>query len=241
MFMSVIIPVYNGCKSGLSDCLDSVLRQTTQPAMELLVVDDGSTDGTAEMLDAYARTHENIKVYHLPHQGQAAARNEALRHAAGEWLFFLDADDRWADDYLASVLPFLTDDIDVLQTGYTYVRQDGDEQRQTPYPCTRPYRYLSAWSKVVRHAFLTRHHILFPQGLYYDDPVWAARLWQAQPRLALASVTGYLYTHNTRSVTANPKPSAPVRCELRKMGLHWWSFGWLRLRLTAHFIKQHFI
>jgi len=227
MLVSIIIPAYNAGQT-LSRCLDSVLPQLTDE-MEVLVVNDGSTDGTAKVLESYARACEYIKVFTQPNRGQAAARNGALRHATGTWVIFLDADDYWGKDYLANILPALTDDIDVLQTGYTQTH---------PVVCRRKYRFLSAWSKVIRRAFLEEHRILFPEGLYYDDPVWAARLWQAQPRIALSTSTDYNYTINNQSITANPKPTAPVREELRRMGLRLWSFGWLRLRLTAHFLKQ---
>lgn len=233
MSISVIIPAYNAALT-LPRCLDSVLAQQTD-GLEIVVVDDGSTDETPQILDAYARAHDNIKVCSQPNRGQAAARNEALRHATGEWILFLDADDYWGPDYLRPVLSQLTDGIDVLQTGFTRQPLTG---KPTVYPCRRPYRYLSAWSKIIRRSFLLDHQIRFPEGLYYDDPVWAATLWSAKPRIALSRNTDYHYTIHNQSVTANPKPSAPVRRELRRMGLRLWSFGWLRLRLTAHFIKQ---
>ena len=224
MLLSVVIPVYNGAET-IERCLKSIEHQSVQTRLEVLVADDGSTDGTMEILRAHARTHEYIKVLPLTHRGQAAARNEALSHATGDWVCFLDADDYWDETYLEHILPDLNEGIDVLQTGYK------------GYVCTRKYRFLSAWSKVIRRTFLTEHNILFPEGMYYDDPVWAARLWQEKPRIALSASTDYNYTFNSQSVTANPKPTGPVRRELRRMGLRLWDFGWLRLRLAAHFIK----
>ena len=228
MLLSVIIPVFNG-EQTLRRCLDSVLAQITEE-MQVLVVNDGSTDKTANMLDEYARAHATIKVFTQQNRGQAAARNLALEHASGKWVCFVDADDYWGEGYIAQLLEELSDHIDVLQTGFTQLR---------PVRSKRKYRFLSAWSKVVRLDFLKKHHILFPEGLYYDDPVWAARLWQAKPRIALSNNTKYQYTINKQSITANPKPTAPVRKELRNMGLRPWSFGWLRTRLTFHFIKNH--
>jgi len=225
MLLSVIIPVFNGEKT-IDRCLNSVEQQSIQTPLEVLVADDGSTDGTAEILRTHARACKYIKVLHLAHGGQAAARNAALKQATGEWVCFLDADDYWDADYLKHILPDLKEGIDVLQTGYR------------GFVCTRKYRFLSAWSKVIRRTFLEEHGIWFPEGMYYDDPVWAARLWQAKPRIALSASTDYNYTFNSQSVTANPKPTKPVRKELRRMGLRLWDFGWLRLRLTAHFIKD---
>ena len=195
----------------------------------MLVVNDGSTDGSLAILHEYAATNACIRVLTQLNRGQAAARNTALQQAKGEWILFLDADDYWGDDYLKHIIPDLSDDIDVLQTGYT---------QKHPIRCTRRYRFLSAWSKVIRREFLIKNHILFPEGLYYDDPVWAATLWKTNPHIAVSESTDYNYTINSQSITANPKSSVPVRKELRKMGLRLWTFGWLRLRLTAHFIKQ---
>ena len=227
MQLSVIIPVFNA-EQYLPRCLDSVMKQLL-PETEVLVVNDGSTDNSADILKRYAEDYPCLTVLTQPNRGQAAARNAALEKAKGTWILFLDADDYWADHYLAEIVSELHEGIDVLQTGYTQTH---------PVPCRRKYRFLSAWSKVIRREFLMEHNIRFPEGFYYDDPVWAARLWQAKPRIALSANTDYHYTINSQSVTANPKPTAPVRRELRKMGLRLWTFGWLRLRLTAHFIKQ---
>ena len=102
MSISVIIPAYNAALT-LPRCLDSVLAQQTD-GLEIVVVDDGSTDETPQILDAYARAHDNIKVCSQPNRGQAAARNEALRHATGEWILFLDADDNIAASEIVDVI-----------------------------------------------------------------------------------------------------------------------------------------
>ena len=74
MLLSVIIPVYNGAAT-VGRCLESIAHQSVLPPLEVLVADDGSTDGTAGILRTHARTHEYIKVLPLAHRGQAAARN----------------------------------------------------------------------------------------------------------------------------------------------------------------------
>lgn len=234
MLMSVIIPVYNA-EQWLPRCLNSVFRQPEADQLEVIVVDDGSTDGSGVLLTQYAAAHPSIRVIRQSNRGQAAARNAALEQAHGDWVLFLDADDCWADGYLTSVLPQLNEQTDVMQTGFTRVPLTGQSQIITS---SNPYRFLSAWSKVVRRSFLEENHIRFPEGAYYDDPVWAAALWQAHPRITLSESTAYQYTENRKSVTANPHSTAEVRRALRDMGLRIWDFGWLRLRLTAHFIKE---
>ena len=92
--ISVIIPVYNGARF-LGEALQSVDDQTLRP-LEVLVVDDGSTDGSAGI----AESRPGVRCLRMAHRGVSAARNLAVREARGEWLAFLDADDRWLPERL---------------------------------------------------------------------------------------------------------------------------------------------
>lgn len=89
--ISIIIPVYN-VRNYLEQCIASVLAQSIDN-YELILVDDGSTDGSGEMCDNYAASHSNIVVLHQKNSGQAAARNNAIKIAKGEFLGFVDSDD----------------------------------------------------------------------------------------------------------------------------------------------------
>jgi glycosyltransferase involved in cell wall biosynthesis len=88
--ISCIVPVYNG-ERYLSDALDSILNQSYRP-LEIIVVDDGSTDGTARLIAGYG---ERVRYLYQPNAGPAAARNFGLTAARGEFVAFLDADDLW--------------------------------------------------------------------------------------------------------------------------------------------------
>ena len=89
--ISVIIPVYN-VKPYLNKCLDSVLNQTYRN-LEILVIDDGSSDGSEKICDEYALRDTRIRVFHQTNAGQSSARNKGLEYATGEWIAFLDSDD----------------------------------------------------------------------------------------------------------------------------------------------------
>lgn len=92
--ISVIVPVYN-VKPYLKKCVDSICNQTYQN-LEIILVDDGSTDGSGEMCDEYAKIDSRVVALHQKNAGQGAARNYGLEKAHGEWIGFVDADD-WID------------------------------------------------------------------------------------------------------------------------------------------------
>ena len=107
--ISVIIPVYN-TKPYLSRCIDSVLKQTYED-WELLLVDDGSTDGSGQICDEYAQVDLRIKAFHNRNQGPAASRNYGIREAAGNFVMFVDSDD-WLDE-------------EMLRTMYGHMQETG--------------------------------------------------------------------------------------------------------------------
>ena len=96
--ISVIVPFYN-IEQYVSYCLDSILAQTFRD-FELICINDGSKDGTRELLDAYAEKDSRVKVIHQENQGLSAARNNGLQLAAGKYIAFIDGDDAVTPEYL---------------------------------------------------------------------------------------------------------------------------------------------
>ena len=107
MKLSVIIPVYN-VEKYLRECLESVVNQTLQD-IEIICVNDGSTDSSALILDEYARNDNRIKVYTQENQGQGAARNMALELAQGDYIAFVDSDDWLEVSALEELYKFITE------------------------------------------------------------------------------------------------------------------------------------
>lgn len=111
--ISIVMPSYNAAPF-LSQSIGSVLSQTYKD-WELIIVDDGSTDDTAPVAEEYARQHRGISVYSQMNSGPTGARNLGLSKARGEFLTFLDADDRWDDRFLETMLSeLLTRDADIV-------------------------------------------------------------------------------------------------------------------------------
>ena len=102
MLFSIIIPVYNGERT-LHRCLSSIAKQTLRD-YQVLVVNDGSTDGTLTAAEEFARQDSRISVLSKDNSGAGAARNMGLKHAQGEYVLFLDADDYWVQEDLLEIL-----------------------------------------------------------------------------------------------------------------------------------------
>lgn len=100
--ISVIIPVYNH-GPHFDDCIESVLSQAGC-SIEAIFVDDGSTDGSAAMLDELAQGDSRIRVFHQENQGAGPARNLGIEHATGEYIAFMDSDDYYPTDHALSDL-----------------------------------------------------------------------------------------------------------------------------------------
>ena len=139
VFFSIIIPVYN-VKDWLSRCLDSILSDRCDD-MELILVDDGSTDGSGDICDSYASSFSSIQVIHKPNGGLSSARNAGLEKASGEWISFIDSDD-WVDrDTFYSIKTLLTQmdtQPDIIKFGYKKVYNDSV---QDYIPCIPEGRY----------------------------------------------------------------------------------------------------
>ena len=123
--VSVIVPVYNA-GNYLEQCIDSVLCQTYSD-FEILLVDDGSTDGSGEICDRYGRQDRRVRVFHKPNGGSSAARNLALSEARGSYIIFLDSDDYWyVDDCLETLLNVaLRENADIVRGEYKAVDESG--------------------------------------------------------------------------------------------------------------------
>lgn len=98
--ISVIVPVYN-VKDYLRRCVESLLHQDTDQEYEIILVDDGSTDGSDVICDEYQSTDDRVRVIHKTNGGLSSARNEGIRSSKGEWICFVDSDDYVSSRYLA--------------------------------------------------------------------------------------------------------------------------------------------
>lgn len=122
--VSIIIPVYN-VSLYLSECLDSLVNQTYYH-LEIILIDDGSTDGSGKICDAYAEKDRRIKVIHQENQGAANAKNIGLDNVTGSYIMFVDADDLIKRDTIEILLnKLMTTNSDMIQFQFSYVYVNG--------------------------------------------------------------------------------------------------------------------
>ena len=164
--VSVIIPAYN-TEAYMEQCLESLLQQTLKD-IEIIVVDDGSSDNTLSILRKYEQQYpKKVHVFHKENGGQASARNLALQHAKGEYLGFVDSDD-WIDKemYEEMYQKAVDEDADVVVCDmvdhysdyqiYHHSSRFEDKYRVTPSACNKIFRTSFAGD------------IRFPEGLWYQ-------------------------------------------------------------------------
>lgn len=121
--VSIIVPVYNGA-SYVNRCMESLLAQT-YPNMEILLIDDGSTDGSGGMCDNYADKYSQVKVFHVENAGVSAARNKGLDECSGEYAGFVDVDDYLLEDMVEHLAGMLEETgSDVAGCGYFEFRRE---------------------------------------------------------------------------------------------------------------------
>lgn len=119
--VSVIVPIYN-TEKYLPDCIDSILKQTHKN-LEVILIDDGSTDNSSKIADEYAKKDTRVKAIHQKNQGQSIARNTGLKKSTGEFISFVDADDKTKPTFIADLLaPFINDTVALSICGIHYKR-----------------------------------------------------------------------------------------------------------------------
>ncbi|AQT69625.1 putative glycosyltransferase EpsJ [Anaerohalosphaera lusitana] len=125
--VSVILPAYNAAEH-IQTAVSSVLAQTAPP-QEIIVIDDGSTDNTAEIVKSFG---EKVRYIHQPNAGVSAARNTGIKAASAEWIAFLDADDEWLPEKLEKQFALLDADQSLAFCSANYIRISHDRTRSAP-------------------------------------------------------------------------------------------------------------
>lgn len=214
--LSVIIPVFNA-EQYLEQCLNSILEQSYTD-LEIICIEDVSSDNSKCILEKYAIKDKRIKVYYNEkNQGQSFARNKGLLHAVGQYILFVDS-----DDYLVEgILKRIIEEAEVMQLEvlsfdaktvcdfgesnlYNGIRKkeycgvrDGiqvyvEQMSNGDYKC-------SVWQYLYRKDFLTKHNIEFIENIYHEDEMFMFCVYMNAKRMAFIREVGYIYRFRENS------------------------------------------
>lgn len=216
--ISIIVPVFNG-EAYLDDCLSSLLAQTYR-CFELLIVDDGSTDGSGEIARGYAQRDSRVRLLTKPNGGSGSARNLGLAEAKGEYLVFVDGDDWVHPKYLELLLAGMEcSGADVVQCGYEVTRSRQTEPgNQSPHRtweytcreymkcfCTRQdhVRTVVLWNKLYRKELFDG--LAFPEGKSVDDEyLFCPVISRAKKIVEIGNILYYYYQSGNSQMRRKP-------------------------------------
>ncbi|MGR7885428.1 glycosyltransferase [Klebsiella aerogenes] len=211
--VSIIIPAYNA--AATIGCLVNKILSEPHVAIELIVVDDGSTDGTGNII---RQIHDDrLTLIEQANQGVYAARNAALALHQGEWVIFLDADDDITDGFIEKRWQAATTsqaDVIIFNSWHS----DADHHRRAvhrkqPYGATlsghewirhcvthREWPHF-LWLQMVRSSYIKQHSLCFQPGKSHKDILWTVHLAASNGRFCILDVKDYIYTSNITSIT----------------------------------------
>lgn len=200
--ISVIIPVYNAQK-GIHRCLDSLFEQTFQD-FELLLLNDGSTDQSLDILDEYASQNEQIKVINKENEGVAKTRNLGISLAQGEYIVFIDNDDFIAPDYLESFYQAIHNGHqDIVLGGYKRVNQDNKILFQQDLKESEWAKYIivAPWARIYRSSFLKQNQIAFFDYPIGEDVIFSLHAYHKTEKIKIIDYNGYNWFFNESSIS----------------------------------------
>lgn len=215
--LSIVVPIYN-VVNYLRKCVDSLLEQDIESSVyEIILVDDGSTDGSAMIADEYAAQFNNVRTIHQPNIGLSAARNAGMHVVKGEYIQFVDSDDYLEPNVLGYLLNKMEKEhIDVLRFDYQNVAEN--------YCIFEPYRvhrsFVDYTDRIVDGlSFLTNRlgygcyawqfmmrtnvikNIFFTEGIYFEDTDWTPRMLSQAQRVTSVGTVVYNYLMRRDSIT----------------------------------------
>lgn len=217
--ISAIIPAYNSERT-IKRCIES-LMQHTDSIIEIIIIDDGSTDDTASIIKPYLKRFPNIIYNRQSNRGVASARNRGIQLATGEFVLFIDSDDYIESNYISTLQDkAMKDDLDVCIS----VREDVYEKipkRELIASCLsfdEKYAFANIdapWGKLFRLNIISENNICFPEELHRsEDALFCSLYYQFANSIGFVKNTGYKHLENEGSLCRRFDRTAPHQLSL---------------------------
>lgn len=214
--LSIIIPAYN-VESFLPQCLDSIFPQKDAD-VEILCIDDGSTDGTPRLLQDYATEHHNLRVLTQPNRGMSTARNWGLKEATGEYVMFVDSDDWLIEGSLSKLLASLNGEDVICFNAKKYLEKtkeykenktlwmDGVLKGWDYFNKVRlipsEIHFVCIWQRAYRRVFLEENNLCFVDGIRRaEDDLFTTMVMYYAQTLKVINDCVYVYRVRDNSIT----------------------------------------
>lgn len=215
MFLSIIIPVYN-LLEYLPRCVSSICEQSFTN-WEMLLIDDGSTDGSGDLCDQFAASDPRIRVFHKPNGGVSSARNFGLRYASGDYILFVDSDDFLLPGALSCLRNVLQQHprCDILQFGFqegenTYCSAEDAFRTAEDFFLSGGMPLRTVWGSLFRKSIVDG--IQFPDGIPVgEDTEFSTRCYFKANYIGVISRPLYHYRITAGSAIRSPFSPKKVR------------------------------
>lgn len=208
--ISIIVPVYNG-RQKIRRCVDSIINQT-YPSIEIILVDDGSKDGSAQICDEYEERYKNVKVIHKNNGGVSSARNIGLKYATGEYIGFVDSDD-YVESNMFQIMIEEINGFDLVMCGYY---QDEKKHIGVPYNQgvskeeairniigSGPFKGFP-WNKLFRKSIIEEENITFQTDIHMcEDLLFCVEYINKSKNISLISEALYHYDNTNENGASN--------------------------------------
>lgn len=210
MKFSIIVPAYNVAQY-IEECVESVLNQDYNN-YEVIIVDDGATDETPQIIDTIAQQSEKVKVLHKENGGASSARNQGIQAAIGDYILFLDGDDFWSSkNFLSSLEVVLaTDKKDIIIFPYTELY---DDKKLAHHYSKSSGSYVKDatigifngpnWNKCIKKSCIDENQLSFDTSLVAEDCIWGANLLKAVDTYEILDEPQYMYRQNRAGSLTN--------------------------------------
>ncbi len=213
--ISVIVPAYN-MEDYLKRCLDSIIHQTLKD-IEIVCIDDGSTDNSLLIFEEYAANDDRIKIYSQENLGLSAARNSGIAQSTGEYIGFVDSDDFVDLDFYEKLYNAAIENDADISCGN--IVRENEKKRKTPVKyskstvaCNTKEKYILAglpmhnyvWNKIYKREALVKSNIKFINGVLYEDMYFSPDVLESLGKLVTVTGTYYHYWINKTSIIACP-------------------------------------
>ena len=201
--ISIIVPVYN-VEGYIEKCAESIMAQTYKN-LEIILVNDGSTDSSGELCDRYASMDDRIKVIHQANAGLSCARNNALDIATGEYIGFVDSDDFIDPDMYKTLYEKAVEsgsDIVECNLHHTFKKYE-DTEVGVKYVNKKYLLCMGrsvVWNKIYRQELIRKAGARFPPGLYYEDLEFFAMLIPYVDKYEYVDIVAYHYVQRAVSI-----------------------------------------